>query len=69
LKAYQAAKDVTLKRMYLDTMSAILSHTHPLVVDNQLKGMLPFLPLEVPPAPSTPAPARSPAATASGNQP
>jgi modulator of FtsH protease HflK len=69
LKAYQAAKDVTLKRMYLDTMSTILSHAHPLVVDNQLKGMLPFLPLEVPPAPSTPAPARSPAATASGNQP
>jgi modulator of FtsH protease HflK len=69
LKAYQAAKDVTLKRMYLDTMSAILSHTHPLVVDNQLKGMLPFLPLEVPPAPSSPVPQRPPAATASGNQP
>ncbi len=69
LKAYQAAKDVTLKRMYLDTMSAILSHAHPLVVDNQLKGILPFLPLEVPPAPSSPAPPQSPGATASGNQP
>jgi modulator of FtsH protease HflK len=69
LKAYQAAKDVTLKRMYLDTMSAILTHAHPLVVDNQLKGTLPFLPLEVPSAPSSPAPPRAPSATASGNQP
>jgi membrane protease subunit HflK len=62
LKAYQAAKQVTLTRMYLDTMSDILSHSHPLVVDNHLKGVLPFLPLNVPSAPSGAAPA--PAATA-----
>ncbi len=69
LKAYQAAKDVTLKRMYLDTMRDILSHSHPLVVDNQLKGVLPFLPLNVPPPPEQAAPPRSAAATSPGTQP
>jgi modulator of FtsH protease HflK len=49
LKAYQAAKDVTLQRMYLDTMQDILAHAQPLVVDDKLKGLLPFLPLNVPP--------------------
>jgi modulator of FtsH protease HflK len=69
LKAYQAAKDVTLKRMYLDTMRTILSHTRPLVVDNQLKSVLPFLPLNVPPAPPSPTPPPSPGPTTPGNQP
>jgi modulator of FtsH protease HflK len=55
LKAYQAAKDVTLQRMYLDTMQEILAHSQPLVVDDKLKGLLPFLPLNVPP-PGKPAP-------------
>jgi modulator of FtsH protease HflK len=57
LKAYQAAKDVTLRRMYLDTMSDVLAHGQPLVVDDKLKGLVPFLPLNVPPPkPATPAP-------------
>lgn len=68
LKAYQAAKDVTLKRMYLDTMRSILSHSQPLVVDNQLKGVLPFLPLDVPAPPGTATP-RSASETAPGTQP
>jgi membrane protease subunit HflK len=59
LKAYQAAKDVTLRRMYLDTMQDVLSHGQPLVVDDKLKGLVPFLPLNVPPpvpaAPAVPA--------------
>lgn len=67
LKAYQAAKDVTLKRMYLDTMRTILSHSHPLVVDNQLKGVLPFLPLNVPGAPPRAAQPTPP--DAAGTQP
>ncbi|HUN39711.1 MAG TPA: FtsH protease activity modulator HflK [Acetobacteraceae bacterium] len=58
LKAYQAAKDVTLQRMYLDTMRDILMHAQPLVVDDKLKGLLPFLPLNLP------APAKPPAAPA-----
>jgi membrane protease subunit HflK len=59
-KAYQAAKDVTLRRMYLDTMEDVLAHAQPLVVDDKLKGLVPFLPLNVP----TPTPAK-PAAPAS----
>ena len=59
LKAYQVAKDVTLQRMYLDTMQDILAHTQPLVVDDRLKGIVPFLPLNpaaAPPLPAPPAP-------------
>lgn len=46
--AYQKAKDVTLKRMYIDTMQEILSRSPTLVVDDKLKGLVPFLPLNVP---------------------
>ncbi|HBK07353.1 MAG TPA: FtsH protease activity modulator HflK [Acetobacteraceae bacterium] len=49
LKAYQAAKDVTLRRMYLDMMQNVLMHGQPLVVDDKLKGLVPFLPLNIPP--------------------
>jgi membrane protease subunit HflK len=61
LKAYQAAKDVTLRRMYLDTMADVLAHSQPLIVDDKLKGLVPFLPLNVPPpkAALPPAPASS----------
>jgi membrane protease subunit HflK len=63
LKAYQAAKDVTLRRMYLDTMADVLAHSQPLVVDDKLKGLVPFLPLNVPPPkPAVPA---APATSAS----
>jgi membrane protease subunit HflK len=56
-KAYQQAKDITIRRLYLDTMEDILSHSQPLVVDDRLKGLVPFLPLSPasggkPPAPS-----------------
>ena len=61
LKAYQAAKDVTLRRMYLDTMQDVLMHGQPLVVDDKLKGLVPFLPLNVPP----PRPAVAPAPASS----
>jgi modulator of FtsH protease HflK len=61
LKAYQAAKEITLRRMYLDTMQDVLSHGQPLVVDDRLKGLVPFLPLNVPPPTASvpPAPASS----------
>ena len=48
LAAYQLAKDVTLRRMYIDTMTDVLSHAQTLVVDDKLKGLVPFLPLNVP---------------------
>ncbi|HEY0418925.1 MAG TPA: FtsH protease activity modulator HflK [Acetobacteraceae bacterium] len=57
LTAYQAAKDVTMRRLYIETMQDILSHTPSVIVDDQLKGVVPFLPLNdlgrgAPPAPS-----------------
>jgi membrane protease subunit HflK len=63
LKAYQAAKDVTLQRMYLDTMQDILMHSQPLIVDDRLKGLVPFLPLN-PPPPGRPAAPPPPPSTA-----
>ncbi len=65
LKAYQMAKEVTLRRLYLDTMGDILSHSQPLVVDDKLKGLVPFLPLNLPqPArPANSAPSAPNAAT------
>ena len=48
LAAYQQAKDITLRRMYLDAMQNVLAHAHTLVVDDKLKGLVPFLPLDVP---------------------
>ena len=56
LAAYQTAKDVTLRRMYLETMQDILTHSPSLVVDDKLKGLVPFLPLNLP-APAAPRPA------------
>jgi len=66
LAAYQQAKDITLRRLYLDAMQNVLTHAHALVVDDKLKGLVPFLPLNVPganPAGSAPA-APAPAPTA-----
>jgi membrane protease subunit HflK len=54
LKAYQAAKDVTLRRMYLDTIQDVLAHSQPLIIDDKLKGLVPFLPLNVPPPAAVP---------------
>ena len=54
--AYSAAKDITLRRLYIETMQDILTKTPSIVVDDQLKGIVPFLPLDtaasaLPPAP------------------
>ncbi|HVZ08796.1 FtsH protease activity modulator HflK [Rhodopila sp.] len=70
LKAYQAAKQVTLTRMYLDTMQDVMTRSHPLVVDGNLKGLVPFLPLQIPAAPHVPSPtpALTPAPAAGGAQ-
>jgi membrane protease subunit HflK len=45
LKAYNAAKDVTMQRLYIETMQDILSHTPTLIVDQGLQGVVPYLPL------------------------
>ncbi|HQT78927.1 MAG TPA: hypothetical protein PLD10_17885, partial [Rhodopila sp.] len=74
LKAYQAAKDVTLQRMYLDTMQDVLSHSQSLIIDDKLKGLVPYLPLNLPPpqkpaAPASSSPPVSGSAPATGSAP
>jgi membrane protease subunit HflK len=56
LTAYQAAQDVTLRRMYIETMEDILRRNPTVVVDTGLQGVVPFLNLNDP--------ARGPAAAA-----
>ncbi len=46
LSAYQAAKDVTVRRLYLETMEEILRHNPKIVVDDRLQGVVPYLPLD-----------------------
>ncbi|MGH7041371.1 MAG: FtsH protease activity modulator HflK, partial [Acetobacteraceae bacterium] len=49
--AYRAAPDVTLERLYIQTMETVLSGATTTVVGDGLKGVLPMLPLTgVPPA-------------------
>ena len=55
LAAYQQAKEVTLRRMYIETMQDVLTRSPALVVDDKLKGLVPFLQLSPPTAPPRPA--------------
>ena len=48
LAAYSQAKDVTLKRLYIETMQDVLAHTPAVVVDDKLRGLLPTLQLDRP---------------------
>jgi membrane protease subunit HflK len=45
LNAYAVAKDVTLQRLYIETMQEILSNTPSVIVDDRLQGIVPFLQL------------------------
>ncbi|HSU07203.1 MAG TPA: FtsH protease activity modulator HflK [Acetobacteraceae bacterium] len=58
LAAYRTAKDVTLERMYLDTMRDILIRAPTIVLDDKVKGLLPYLQVDgvSPPPPPTPEP-------------
>jgi len=63
LHAYQDAKDLTLKRMYIETMQDVLAHSQTVVVDENVRGLVPFLPLgdgTRPPAPQAPPQSSSP---------
>jgi membrane protease subunit HflK len=55
--AYTAAKDVTLRRLYIETMQEILTKSPSIVIDDRLKGIVPYLPLDTvrPLAPAQPA--------------
>ena len=59
-KAYQAAKDVTLRRLYIETMQAIVSKTPTTVLDNCARRRLPLLNLGAARARSLPARGRGP---------
>ncbi len=50
--AYTQAKDVTLRRLYIETMQDILKNSPSIVVDDRLRGLLPMLQLN-PAAPQT----------------
>jgi membrane protease subunit HflK len=43
LSAYQVAQDVTLRRMYIETMEGILRHNPKVLVDTGLQGIVPLL--------------------------
>jgi membrane protease subunit HflK len=70
LQAYNAAKDVTMQRLYLETMQEVVTRTPTIILDDSLRGVLPLLPLNeaarppampaAPPAPvfNAPAPPR-----------
>jgi len=46
--AYTQAKDVTLKRLYIETMQDVLKNAPAIVVDDKLRGILPMLNLGQP---------------------
>ncbi len=46
LQAYSQAQDVTLRRIYLETMEDILRRTNMILVDDRLQGLVPLLPLD-----------------------
>ena len=55
--AYIQAKDVTLRRLYIETMQEILTKSPSIVVDDRLRGIVPYLPLDAvrPAGPAQPA--------------
>jgi membrane protease subunit HflK len=58
LDAYQKARDVTARRMYIDTMQAILQKSRKIIIEpnaNGSAGVIPYLPLPSLSAPPQPA--------------
>lgn len=45
LSAYSQAQDVTVRRIYLETMEEIFKRNGMILVDDRLQGLVPFLPL------------------------
>ena len=69
LSAYNAAKDVTMQRLYLETMQEVLTKTPAVILDDRLQGVLPLLPLAEatrPPQPPAPPPQPNPPAPPRG---
>jgi membrane protease subunit HflK len=62
LGAYQSAQDITMRRLYLETMEEILRRNPKVIVDDRLQGLVPFLNLTEPTRAGTPRPNPAPAA-------
>ena len=45
LSAYSQAQDVTMRRIYLETMEEVLKRGNMTLVDDRLQGLVPYLPL------------------------
>lgn len=58
LSAYQLAKDVTVRRMYLETMEEVLRRNPTILIDSQLQGLVPLLNLDGARSPLQPQPQR-----------
>jgi membrane protease subunit HflK len=61
LAAYDEAKDITLSRLYIETLQGVLGRAQVTVLDDKLNGLLPLLPLGTAPTGPTPTPASTPA--------
>jgi membrane protease subunit HflK len=58
LDAYKAARDVTARRMYIETMETILQHSRKVIIDPNAdgkNGVVPYLPLPALNPPASPA--------------
>ncbi|MFC7609829.1 FtsH protease activity modulator HflK [Teichococcus aestuarii] len=64
LSAYQVAQDVTIRRLYLETMEEILRRNPKILVDDRLQGVVPYLPLDGAAQPAAPPRAAAAAAAA-----
>ncbi len=65
-QAYAASKDITLQRLYIETMQQILTATPSIVVDDRLQGIVPYLPLDPARPPAAPRPIAPGQAAAQG---
>jgi membrane protease subunit HflK len=67
LAAYKKAPDVTERRMYIETLEDVLQNAQKVVIDPQIKGLVPYLPLpelgKARPAPAAAAASARPSST------
>lgn len=60
LSAYRQAEDITMRRLYLETMEDILRRNPKILVDDKLQGLVPLLQLGEPNRAAAPRPATPP---------
>ena len=60
---YKKAPQITRQRIYIETMSQVLGPMNKVIVDDSLKGVVPYFQLPQPPRPAAPAPQQQSART------